>query len=150
MILEFSESDLQQSVVLPPDWYRVDIEEAEDKISSKGDSTNTWLKGKILFNSNTGQTEYEKGVDLNGNPIIQKIAGLPTPFPWLFNSKGAFAAVGFAQALGMEVKPGSKLNLLAAKGKQVDMFIENVVYEGVLKNSVSGKYRAPREVNPAA
>lgn len=150
MILEFSESDLVQSVVVPPAWYRINIEEVEDKISSKGDSTNTWLKGKLLFNADTGATEFDAGVDKEGNPVKQKIAGLPTPFPWLFNSKGAFAAVGFAQALGMDVKPKSQLNLLACKGKQVDMFIENVVYEGVLKNSVSGKFRAPRDVQQPA
>src|SRR5689334_22753877 len=125
MILEFSESDLLQSIVLKPGWYRVVIESVEDKVSSKGDSTNTWLKGKVLFDADSGATEYTDGVDKDGNPVVKKIAGTPTPFPWLFNSKGAFAAVGFAQALGMEVKPGSKINLQAAQGKQIDMFIEN-------------------------
>lgn len=147
MILEFSESDLSGSVVLAPDWYRVVIEEVEDKPSANGQSTNTWLKGKILFRASDGAVEYQDGADKDGNPIIKKIAGAPTPFPWLFNSKGAFAAVGFAKALGRDVKPGSKLNLEAAKGKQVDMFIENVIYEGVLKNATNGKFRAPRDAS---
>lgn len=143
MIIEFSESDLLQSVVLPPAWYRVTIDEVDDRISSGGDSTNTWLKGKVLFNADTGATSYMEG------EVEKPIAGVPTPFPWLFNSKGAFAVVGFAAAFGMEVKPGARFNLAAVKGKQVDMFIENEVYNGVLKNKASGKYRAPRDTTSA-
>lgn len=138
MILEFTQEDLLQSVVLPPAWYRVTIDDVQEKEAAKGDSTNWWLKGKILFNADTGETEYKEG------DVVKPIAGVPTPFPWIFNSKGKFAMVGFAQAMGMEVKPGSRFSFDACRGKQIDMFIENVVYEGVLKNAASGKYRAPR------
>lgn len=140
MILEFNNEDFLQSVILPPAWYRVSIDNVDEKTASKGDSTNWWLKGKVLFNADTGETELKEG------DVVKPIAGVPTPFPWIFNSKGKFAIVDFASAMGMEAKPGARFSFDACKGKQVDMFIENEVYEGVLKNRASGKYRTPRQV----
>jgi hypothetical protein len=131
MIIEFSESDLLQSKLVPPAWYRVLIEKVEDKLSKDSNSTNTWLRGKILYNADDGSKEY---------------AGVPAPFPWLFNSKAPWAAVGFVNAMGIEVKPGVRVNLQNAEGKEVDMFIENDLYEGVMKNVTRHKYRTPKEV----
>jgi hypothetical protein len=131
MIIEFSDSDFLQSKVVEPAWYRVLIEKVEDKLSKDGKSTNTWLSGKILFNADTGDKTN---------------AGVPSPFPWLFNSKAAWSAVGFAQAMGMEAAPGKRFDFNACQGREIDMFIENDFYEGILKNVTKHKYRAPREV----
>ena len=97
-------------------------------------STNWWLKGRVLFNATNGSKGTEDA----------PIEGVPTPFPWIYNSKGSFAAVGFARALGLEIKQGTEFNVAAAIGKEVDMFISNVLYEGTMKNATDGRFRAPR------
>ena len=128
-IIEFSKEDFLQSKVVEPAWYRVLIEKVEDRLSKDGKSTNTWLNGKILFNSDTGSEEN---------------AGVPTPL-WLFNSKATWNVVGFAKAFGMEPAPGKRFDPAATVGKSIDVFIDNEMYEGVLKNSIKHKYREPRQ-----
>lgn len=136
MLFEFNESDFLQSTIVEPAWYRVRIEEVEDRLSKDGQSTNTWLKGKILFNADNGD---------------KKFANVPTPFPWLFNSKGAWAVIPFARALGMEVKPGKRFDPVAAKGREIDMFIENGLNpDGVVVNVCKNKYRTPKTAPEAA
>lgn len=129
-IVEFSKDDLLQSKVVTPAWYRVQITKVEDRASNDGKSINTWLKGKILFNADNGSTEF---------------ADVPTPFLWMFNSKAVWSMVGFAQAFGVEVEPGKRFDPSATEGKQIDVFIENEMYNGILQNSIKHKYRAPRE-----
>lgn len=131
MILEFSDADLNTSKVVEPAWYRVLIESVEDKQSKDGQSTNSWLKGKILFNSDTGSKAFEN---------------VPTPFLWMINSKGAFAAVGIFAALGVTLQSGQRLSTDALAGKELDCFIGNELYNGVMQNKMMGQYRAPRSV----
>lgn len=134
MLLEFNESDLLQSKVIPPAWYAVEILDVEEKMSKNGDSTNAWIKGKVLWNAENGSIEN---------------AGVPTPYLWMINSKGAFSAVGIFSALGMEIKAGSRANTDALKGKRLEMFIGNELYNGQMKNSVAGMYR-PLKSEPKA
>lgn len=131
MIIEFTESDILSSKVVTPAWYRVRVDDVVDKLSKGGDSTNSWLKGTMLYNADNGSKEFE---------------GVPTPYMWFFNSKGAFAAVGFFASLGVEIKPGTRVDSSAIRGKEVDVYIENEVYNGVVQNKINHKYRAPREV----
>ena len=131
MIIEFSESDINQSKIITPGWYRVRIDDVQDKISNDGASTNSWIKGTVLFNADNGSKEFE---------------GVPTPFLWLINSKGAFSAVGLYAALGVEIKQGVRVTTDALKGKEVDVNITNELYKGVVQNKIAGQYRAPRNV----
>ena len=130
MIVEFSKEDLLTSKIVEPAWYRVQIDSIEDRMSNDGKSTNTWLKGHIIMNADTGDVTN---------------AGVPTPYLWMFNSKAAWSMVGFAQAFGADVKPGSRFDPAATTGQQVDVFIDNEMYNGVLQNSMKkGMYRTPR------
>lgn len=129
MIIEFSDSDIKQSTVVEPAWYVVHIDEVEDRQANDGQSTNTWLKGHIVRNADTGDTKF---------------ANVPTPFLWLFNSKGAWAAVGFCAALGMEPGAGKRADLSQSQGKDIEVFISNGLYKGVMGNVISNQYRPVR------
>jgi len=129
MIITFSEKDILSSKIVTPSWYRVIIEEVEDKMSKDNTSTNSWLKGKILFNADDGSTEF---------------ANVPTPFLWMFNSKGAWAVVGLLKTMGFTVEAGKRADLSALVGKQVDAFIGNELYNGAMQNKMTGMYREPR------
>ncbi len=136
-VITFSERDLLRGKVVTPAWYRVEILDVQEKPSSDGQSMNTWIKGRILFNADNGSKEFE---------------GVPTPFLWLFNSKGAFAAVGFVNSLtGSEVTPGSRFNLNKETlvGKQLDAFIGNGIYNNQTVNTMTGQYRQPRQAQEA-
>jgi hypothetical protein len=129
MIIEFSESDILQSKVVTPAWYHVRIDDVTDKLSKQGDSTNSWLKGTVLYNADNGSKEFE---------------GVPTPFLWFLNSKAPFTAVGLFAALGLEIKAGTRADSSALKGKELDVYIENEVYNGLVQNKINGKYRTAR------
>lgn len=130
MLLQFSDSDVKSSKIVPPGWYLVSIDEVEEKASKDSKSINTWLKGQIIKDDDTGSTEN---------------SGVPTPFPWLINSKGAWAAVGlFNSIFGDEIKAGDRRDTAALAGQKVVMFIGNGLYEGVMKNVSTNQYRAPK------
>lgn len=137
-IIQLSERDLLRSVVVEPAWYRVRIDEVGEALSSKGTSTNYPIDGTILFNGDTGATKF-----IDANKKEQITAGVPTPM-WMFNSGALGFAVGFLQSLGADAKPGMRIDLAAAKGKEIDVFIENDTYQGRLVNRINHKYRAPR------
>lgn len=128
--------DFLNSVIVEPGFYRVKIHDVEVLPSKDQQSTNYWIKGKILFNAETGDKKYE---------------GVPTPYLWLINSKGAFAAIPLYKALGMELKPGMRLNTDFLIGKEVDMMITNSPdNNGVMRNSDGKMFRAPRQVEVKA
>ena len=130
-VISFGKRDLLRGKIVQPAWYRVKIEsvgEAPAKTSEKGPSTNYPVEGTILFNGDTGDTEF---------------AGVP--LDWNFNSKAIGFAVGFLQAFGVEVKAGTKFDLASAAGRELDVFVENGEYQGRMLNRVNHKYRAPRE-----
>jgi hypothetical protein len=129
-IIEFGERDLMRGKNVTPAWYRMKIEsvgEAPAKASEKGPSTNYPVAGTILFNGDTGDTEF---------------AGVP--IDWNFNSKAIGFAVGFLEAFGVQVKSGQRFDLKSAEGRELDVFVENDTYQGRLVNRVNHKYRAPR------
>ena len=130
-VIQFSDRDLLRGKIITPGWYRVlinSIGEAPAKASEKGPSTNYPVEGTILFHGDNGDIEFKN-----------------TPVDWNFNSKAIGFAVGFLQAFGVEVKAGSRFDLQAAVGKQVDVYIENGEYQGRIVNRVNHKYRAPKE-----
>lgn len=141
-IIEISEKDFLRGVVVEPAWYRVRIDDVSEAISSAGTSTNYPVEGVILFNGDTGKTSFSTKND-KGEIVEQRIAGVPTPY-WNFNNKAMGFAIGFLQSIGVEVKPGMRGDLAVAKGKELDVFIENDTYQGRLVNRINHKYRAPR------
>ena len=129
MLIEVNEDDLKSGRVVVPGWYRVLIEEVEDRQSKDNQSTNSWLKGKILYNADNGSKEF---------------ADVPTPYLWMLNSKGKFAFEGLFRSLGHEWKLGARFQTSALVGVQVEVFIENELFSGVMQNKMTNKYRVPR------
>ncbi len=126
-IINFGEKDLLRGKIVPPAWYRVRIDAIGEKLSKDGNSTNYPVEATILFNADDGSTDFAN-----------------VPLDWNFNSKAIGFAVGYLQALGMEVKSGARYDLSATAGSQLDVFVENDLYEGRTVNRVNHKYRTPR------
>ena len=129
-IVNFSPRHMLRGTLITPGWYRVRIEsvgEAPAKASDKGPSTNYPVEGTVLFNGDTGDTQFAS-----------------TPIDWNFNSKAIGFAVGFLQAFGVEVKADTRFDLKSAEGRELDVFIENDMYQGRMLNRVNHKYRVPR------
>lgn len=129
-IITFGERDLNRGKIVPPAWYRVRIEtvgEAPAKASEKGPSTNYPVEGTILFNGDTGDTEF---------------AGIP--LDWNFNSKAIGFAVGYLQSFGVDVKAGTRFDLKSSEGRETDVFVENDTWQNRLINRVNHKYRVPK------
>lgn len=130
-VVSFSNRDLMRGIILTPGWYRVKIDsigEAPAKASEKGPSTNYPVEATVLFDGDSGNTQF---------------AGVP--LDWNFNSKAIGFAVGFLQAFGVEVKAGTRFDLKSAEGREIDVFVENDTYQGRLTNRVNHKYRKVRE-----
>lgn len=127
-LIDFSDEDILRSKIIDPGWYRVLITGQEQGLSKAGDSTNIVLKGKVLFNADTGGKEFEN---------------VPTPY-WNFNTKAKGFMVGFFNSFGVDVKSGTRVDFADVVGKQLDVFIENDTYEGRLVNRINHKYRAPK------
>lgn len=129
-VVTFSNRDLLRGKIITPAWYRVKIEsigESPAKQSDKGPSTNYPVEATILFNGDTGDTEF---------------AGCPAD--WNFNSKAIGFAVGFLAAFGVEVKADTRFDLKSAEGREVDVYVENDTYQNRLVNRINHKYRAPK------
>jgi len=128
--ISFNDRDLLRDKIITTAWYRVRIDEVGEspaKDQSKGPSTNYPVSATVLFNGDTGDTEFA------GCPIV-----------WNFNSKAIGFAVGFLQSLGVDVKVGTRYDLRSAETMQVDVFIENDIYNGRTVNRVNHKYRTPK------
>jgi len=135
-MIQFGQRDLLRGKIVDPAWYRVKIEnvgEAPAKASEKGPSTNYPVEATILFNGDTGDKTF---------------AGIP--IDWNFNSKAIGFAVPFLQAFGVEVKADTRFDLASAAGREVDVFVENDVYQGRQVNRVNHKYRPVRTEVTAA
>lgn len=131
-IIEFTKKDLNFGRVVDPAWYRVRINEVgEGALSKDKQSTNYLLEGEILFNGDTGDTTFA-GVGLNG-------------YTWMFNSKMMGPAVGLLKCFDVEVKEGTRVDLKAAQGEEIDVFVENKIWENNLRNAVNHKYRKPKK-----
>lgn len=126
-IIGFSDKDMLRGKVITPDWYRVKIDEVGESASKDGNSTNYPVSATVICNASNGDEAF---------------AGVPVE--WNFNSKAIGFAVGFLQALGVEVEAGKRYQLEHAIGKELEVFIENDTYQGRLVNRVNHKYRALR------
>lgn len=130
-IITFDEADLLRRKIVTPGWYRVLITSVGQRNASGNNpqtSTVYPIEGKILKNADTGSTEF---------------AGVPTPSNWMMNdnpnAKEIFAS--FFEALGAEIKPGTRLELQAAEGKELDVYIANDTWDGRVVNRVKPQYR---------
>jgi hypothetical protein len=123
----FSATDLLRGTIVEPSWYRVKIESIGEKPSKDGGSINYPVEGIIQFNSESGDTAFA------GVPLV-----------WNFNSKAMGFAIGFLEALGIEVQPDTRYDLAKAAGEEIDVFVENGEYQGRLVNRVNHRYRTKR------
>lgn len=134
-IITFTESELLRGTVVTPAWYRVRIDSVGEEPAAikegKTPSTNYPIEGTILFNGDTGDTQF---------------AGVPLgPNNWMFNSKAIGFSKGFLLALGVEVRANTRFELKVAEGHQIDVFVENDTYQGRITNRINHKYRPIRE-----
>lgn len=127
-IISFSERDLNQGRVVDPAWYRVKVESIGEvpTTTAKGPSVNYPVECTVLMNGDNGDTKF---------------AGVPITFN--FNSKAIGFAAGFLKAFGVDIKAGQRVDLAAAAGQEVDIFIGNRTYENRIMNDPQHQYRAP-------
>jgi len=130
-IIEFSEKDLLRGKLITPGWYRIKVDnvgEAPAKPSDKGPSINYPVEATVLFNGDNGDTEFAN-----------------VPIEWNFNSKAISLARGFLEAFGVVVQAKMRFDLKSAEGRELDVFIENEMYQNRFINKVNHKYRAPKD-----
>lgn len=123
-IIEFKEKDLLRGKVVTSDWYRVRIDSIGQKPSSDGGSINYPVESTIIKNATNGATDFQ-GV----------------PIDWNFNSKAIGFAVGFFEAFGVTAEAGKRYDFDACVGQELDVFVENDLYQGRVVNKVNHKYR---------
>lgn len=131
-IIQFSKKDLMAGKVYEPSWYRVRLDSFSKEPSKnlESPSTNYVYSATILFDSNTGNTQYAE------HPLTIR-----------FNSKALGFVKGFAIALGVpeeSIDENFRFAFENAVGKELDVMVENGQYEGRLNNQVN-KYRLPRQ-----
>src|SRR5258708_1377140 len=112
-VIGFKDKDLLRGKIVTPAWYRVRIDGVGEKASKDGGSTNYPVEGTIICNADDGSTDFS-GV----------------PLDWNFNSKAIGFAVGFLNAFGVEAEKDKRYDLNMASGKEIEIFVENDIYEG--------------------
>jgi len=125
-IIGFDEQDFLRGKIVAPGWYLMEIKEVGEKLAANGESTNFPTEGVILQNDDDGSKDFA------GVPII-----------WNFNSKFKSAVIAFLAAMGQEVQPNQRVDLSAASGKKVAVYVDNKTFEGRILNNVNHKYRVP-------
>lgn len=123
-MIGFTEKDLARGKIIVPSWYRVRIDAIGEKPSKDGGSTNYPVEAVILKNADNGDMEFAN-----------------TPLEWNFNSKAMGFAVGFLKSMDVEVEAGKRYDLSAVAGREIDVFVENDLYNGNTINRVNHKYR---------
>ena len=126
-IISFSEKDLLRGKVITPAWYRVRIDAVGEKLAKNGESTNYPVEATILFNADDGSKDFTN-----------------TPLDWNFNSKALGFTRGYLEACGITAQANTRYDLSATAGKEIDVFVENDLYDGRTVNRVNHKYRTPR------
>lgn len=124
--VDFSKEDIQRGKLFKPAWYVVEVNKISVKQNKKGDGVNYWITGTIINDADNGSTEF---------------AGFPTPQNWLFSSKAKGFMNGFFGAFGIDIEEGTRYDLEGFEGKQLEVFIENQLYEGRMQNTINHKYR---------
>ncbi len=132
--IEFSQQDILRNKIVTPGWYRVRVDNVGTKPSTSGnpETTTIWpIEGTIIKNADNDSVEF---------------AGVPAPAGWNFNDnpRARGFMIGFFESLGAKVTPGATLELKAAEGKELEVFIENDTYEGRIVNRINHKYRPLR------
>ncbi len=125
-IVTFSKRDLLQGKVVNPSWYRCKVDAVGENPSKDQGSTNYPVDVTVLFDGETGATEFTD-----------------VPVTFNFNSKAIGMAVPFLGALGVEVVAEKRMDLKAAEGMTLDIYIGNKQFEGRILNDVKA-YRVPR------
>lgn len=127
-LVEWSARDLLRGKPIEPAWYRVNIDEldGEGQLSKDKGSTNYNVEATILFNGDNGDCTFRN-----------------YPLAWNFNSKALGFARGLLESLGVEIKPRERYRLEAAQGREVDVYVDNELYQGRITNKVNHKYRKP-------
>jgi hypothetical protein len=127
-IIQFTKEGLMRGKVVPPSWYHMKIDSISESPAKfkegRTPSTNYPVEATIMFNAEDGSKEYA-GI------IIE----------WNFNSKAQRAIADFLRCFGHEAEIGKRFELSAAEGKEIDVFVENGVWEGRQVNRVEHKYR---------
>ena len=127
MLMEPKKDDLQASTVVEPAWYKVVIEDVIDKPTNSGTGTNSWFKGKVICNADNGDKKFE---------------GVPTPFLWMISSNAPMVfSIPLWRSIGVEMEAGKRYDTQAFKGRTLEAFIGNELYQGVMQNKMEGKYR---------
>lgn len=127
-IIQLSDKDILRSKVVTPGWYRVRIEGVGEKASKDGGSTNYPVEATIIKEADTGSDEYAN-----------------VPLDWNFNSKAIGFTVGFLAAIGVDAEAGKRYDLAHSATKELEVYVENELYQGNMKNRVNHKYRPLRE-----
>jgi len=127
-VVSFSSRDINRGKIITPAWYRVRVDAVTEAPSKDGNSVNYNVDATIICDAQTGSTEN---------------ADIPTPY-WNFNSKAMGFMIPFMQALGVDVEPGVRFELNNAVGQELEVFIENDLYEGRTVNRMNHKYRKLR------
>lgn len=125
--VRFSAKDLLRGKVVEPAWYRCRIDsvgEAPANDTGKGPSTNYPVEVTIIRNADNGDVTF---------------ANIPITFN--FNSKAMGFAIPFLTALGATVVADAPIDLQAAEGAEIDIYIENDTYNQRIINKVNHKYR---------
>jgi hypothetical protein len=126
MLINFSDKDILRGKIVRPGWYRVRIDQVNNGLSKRGDSTNYRIDGTILRSAEDGSEEF---------------AGVPTPF-WNFNSKFLTPMIGFFSAFGVDVQETKRADVDATVGKELEVFIGNGLGEdGRMQNQINDQYR---------
>ena len=123
-IIGFSEKDILRGTIVTPAWYRVHIEGVGEKPSRDGNSINYVVEGTIVMNAEDGSKDF---------------AGVP--LEWNFNSKAISFMIPYFAAHGVEIEAGKRYELQATAGADIDIFVENDIWEGRPVNRVNHKYR---------
>lgn len=127
-VVNISPSDLLRNKVVEPAWYRMQINEVEEKLSKDQQSTNYVMEAVIIRNADTGD---------------EKFAGVP--IVWNFNSKAIGFVVNFLKVLlGEENVQAGRVDLAAAKGMEIEVMVENDTWDGRIINRVNHNYRSAK------
>ena len=122
--ISFTASDMLRDKLVDPGWYNVQIDDVIEAPSKDGGSTNYKMETTII-NSADGSTEFA------GVPLV-----------WYFNSKAISFAMGFLQALGVQVEPDKRYDLAQSKGQKVQIWVTRGEYDGRPKNNPQHSYKA--------
>lgn len=134
-IIQFSKKDILGGKVYEPAWYRVRINDvtAAPSANVEKPSTNITMVAEILFNAENGDQKYAE------HPLNN----------WMFNTRAMGFAKGFFMALGVpeeDITENTRFDFKNAIGKEIEVYIENELYQGRMVNRVNHKYRAVKAV----